>query len=104
MQIDLKQVNAKLKSRDKRTQQNVSREQVECAKLSKQISKLTAQIDRMATDLKEAKAASANLVSAKLIRAKAQASRKASSEPEVISLVRNPWVFVRDAQRQEMGI
>jgi hypothetical protein len=85
MQIDLKQVNAKLKTREKRTHQNVSREQVECAKLSKKISKLTAQIAQMTTDLREAKP-----VPAKPIPTNAQASRNASSEPEVISLVRNP--------------
>jgi hypothetical protein len=95
MKVDLKAANAKLRSREKRTHQNVSREQVECAKLSKQISKLTAQIDRMASDLKEAKAASVNLVPAKQSTSKPavkkeQASRKTSSEPEVISLVRNP--------------
>jgi hypothetical protein len=64
MTLNLKEINSKLKS-ERRAKQNVSRNQVECAKLTKQVSKLTAQIDRMASDLKEAKLATAKLLPAK---------------------------------------
>ena len=89
--INLSQINSKLKSREKRAHQSVSREQVECAKLNKQVSKLTAQIDQLATDLKKAKAASANLVPAKQspgkpIPANARASRKVAVDGETVTL------------------
>jgi chromosome segregation ATPase len=70
--INLSQVNAKLKSREKRTHQNVSREQIECGKLAQKVAKLTAKIGKLSADLKEAKE---------------QASRKTNEQAEVTSLV-----------------
>lgn len=58
--INISEINSKLKTA-RRAKQSVTRGQVECAKLSKQVLKLSAKIDQLATGLKEAKAASAKL-------------------------------------------
>ena len=61
MTPNLSEVNSKLKT-ERRAKQAVTHGQVECAKLSKQVSKLAAKIDQLATGLKEAKAASAKML------------------------------------------
>jgi hypothetical protein len=82
--INLSQINAKLKSREKRTHQNVSRTQVECAKIAKEVGKLETQVAKLGAGVNKLKAASP-----KPVQTKAKPS-KTSPEPEVISLVRNP--------------
>ena len=62
--IDISKVNSKLKT-ERRAKQGVTRGQVECAKLSLKVSRLTAKIEQLATDLKEEKAASAKLAPVK---------------------------------------
>ena len=90
MKIDLSQINSELKSREKRTNQSVSRTQIESAKLAKQASKLTAKIGQLAADLKEAKAASAKMSPPKPTTpkpaAKAQTSRKIVVDGKTVTL------------------
>jgi hypothetical protein len=91
MTLNLKEINSKLKS-ERRAKQNVSRNQVECAKLTKQVSKLTAQIDGLTAELRDTRAASAKLVPAKQsdskpVVKKELASRKTNAQAEVTSLV-----------------
>jgi hypothetical protein len=78
--FDLSKANEKLRSREKRTHQSVSRTQIESAKLAKQVSKLTAQIDQLRTDLK---AASSNLVPVK-----PTPSKQIPAKGQLVSLVR----------------
>jgi hypothetical protein len=90
--LNLTEINKKLKS-EKRSYQSLSREQVECAKLAQKVSKLTEKISKLASDLADAKSASAKLVPAKPSPSKplpasgAQASKKLGTEPEVTNLV-----------------
>jgi predicted RNase H-like nuclease (RuvC/YqgF family) len=61
MSPDLKKINASLKSRQKRSHQSVSREQIECAKLGKEVAKLTAQVKQLAAKSAELKRQTAEL-------------------------------------------
>jgi hypothetical protein len=65
MSPDLKKINASLKSRPKRSHQSVSREQIECAKLGKEVAKLTAQVKQLAAKSAELKRQTAELSVAK---------------------------------------
>jgi hypothetical protein len=64
--IDISEVNSKLKT-ERRANQSVTRGQVECAKLTRKVKTLTAQVDKLATGLEEA--------SAKLAKAKPSPSK-----------------------------
>jgi len=79
MTPNLSQVNSKLKT-ERRAKQAVTRGQVESAKLCKKVAALTAQVDKLASGLKEAKA--------KLAKSKPSTPkpefRKLSAAPEVV--------------------
>jgi cell division protein FtsB len=66
--IDISRINSKLEN-ERRAKQDVTRGQVECAKLTRKVKTLTAQIDKLATGLKEA--------SAKLAKSKPSPSKPA---------------------------
>ena len=61
MSPDLKKINASLKSRQKRSYQSVTREQIECAKLGKEVAMLTAQVKRLTEKSAELKRQTAEL-------------------------------------------
>jgi predicted nucleic acid-binding Zn-ribbon protein len=79
--IDISRINSKLKT-ERRAKQAVTRGQVECAKLTKKVSALTARIDQLARDLRLAKTALAKLAPVKPSPSKPAAEKRFQTPEE----------------------